>query len=213
MELEEKMKEQEKIILDQQKTIMRQNEIVEKQQDIIIEQKNKIKNLEKKFEEKVTDKKSIKSSSNNVISKDSQIKRISELEQMLKDQEDQYEKNLKRVIQEKLIAVRKLQKLIEESNIKDWPKIVSEKDKIINEQEQKMSAVRLHVEKLKKEWAEKEAWIEKLEVDAKKFKDLEKSRKDILQTEEKMKKIEDVWKQKIKEKDNRIKELEKMLQK
>ncbi|MFX1451887.1 MAG: hypothetical protein ACFFCM_13660 [Promethearchaeota archaeon] len=211
MSLEQQLKEKQKMILEQQRTILHQNEIIEKQQNLIIEQKNQINDIKKEFETKNANKSAELSTTEKNLSNEAQLKRIKELEQKLKDQEAENEKNVKQIIKDKFLAIQNLQRQIEKAGLKDWEKIVNDKEKIIKEQEQKLDAVRVHIEKLKEEWAEKEIYIEKLEEGSKKLKELEKSQDYILETEGRLKKMEDVWKQKIKEKDNRIKELEKML--
>ncbi|NVM04436.1 MAG: hypothetical protein HWN67_19085 [Candidatus Helarchaeota archaeon] len=211
MSLEQKIKEKQKMILEQQKTILHQNGVIEKQQELIIEQKNQINDLKKELEVKGREKTSRGSATETHLSNEAQLKKIEDLEQKLKNQEVEHEKGMKQVIKDKFLAIQKLQRQIEKAGMKDWEKIVNEKEKIINDQEQKLNAVRVHVEKLKGEWAEKETFIEKLEKESNKLKELEKSQEYILETEGRLKKMEEVWKQKIKEKDNRIKELEKML--
>ena len=50
MNTEQKIKEQQKLILEQQKTILHQNDVIEKQQELIVEQKNQINDLKKDVE-------------------------------------------------------------------------------------------------------------------------------------------------------------------
>ncbi len=199
------------MILEQQKTILHQNGVIEKQQELIIEQKNQINDLKRDLEARGIEKTIKGSGTETNLSNEAQLKQIEELEKKLKNQEIEHEKEMKQVIKDKFLAIQKLQRQIEKAGMKDWEQIVNEKEKIIKEQEQKLNAVRVHVEKLKEEWAEKEIYIEKLEKESSKLKELEKSQEYILETEGRLKKMEEVWKQKIKEKDNRIKELEKML--
>ncbi|MFX0134033.1 MAG: hypothetical protein ACFFDN_10355 [Candidatus Hodarchaeota archaeon] len=213
MSLEQKIKEQQKLILEQQKTILHQNGVIEKQQELIIEQKNQINDLKKELVVKSREKPPKGSITETKLSNEAQLKKIEELNQKLKNLEVEHEKEMKQVIKDKFLTIQKLQRQIEKAGMKDWENIVNEKEKIIKQQNQKLNAVRDHVEKLKEEWAEKEAYIEKLENESKKLKGLEKSQEYILETEGRLKKMEEVWKQKIKEKDNRIKELEKMLEK
>lgn len=211
LSLEQKIKEKQKMILEQQKTILHQNGVIEKQQELIIEQKNRIKDLKREFEAKDIVKTTKGSETETNLSNEAQLKKIKDLEQKLTTQEVEHEKEMKQVIKDKFLTIQKLQRQIERFGMKDWEQIVNEKEKIIKEQEQKLNAVRVHVEKLKGEWAEKEGFIDKLEKESNKLKELEKSQEYILETEGRLKKMEEVWKQKLKEKDNRIKELEKML--
>jgi len=213
LSLEQKIKEQQRIILEQQQSILQQSEIIQKQQELIIELKNQIKDLKRGITADAGDRGVLVSSSESILSKESQLRRIEELEQKLKEQEELYERNLKKAIKEKLEATQKLQKELEEAKIRDWQKEIAEKDEILREQEKRLNAVRIHVEKLKEEWAEKERYIEQLEEHASKYKKLELSQSNILETEEKLKRMEEVWKQKIREKDKRIKELENLLEK